>query len=352
MDGLALLLRLKERYEGGLGEGPLLFEHLARPRLEIGEASASLEFSTHPWPGLPVWEGPLEGRAWPALVKAYGERLAGTLGMALYGGGLGLEVRLRACDKGDSPVRIVEPGSGRPRPRKAPRPLAALHVLEARPGSYLYFGRRKNLDADQFKSLLIKSPHPGILREVPAEPGMVLLAPAGLPYALGAGVFAYEVLVEPEKTEAPKRTSYTRIARELLTEPVPAPRAKVAPLGFVEGTNALTWLYASSTAATVRLDLRGAWEDVPGKSFAVLTGIYGRALVVAGEYTDYVSKGRSLVLPAERPAATISPESGGASILKTWLPDVNKELEKPLRERGITQREIEGLYGFFGRERV
>ncbi|MFO8056353.1 MAG: hypothetical protein R6V10_03560 [bacterium] len=352
MKSLPPILRFKEQYEHGPGEGQWLLEHLDRPKLGVDAASAGLEFSTHPWPGLEIAEGPLAGRTWPELLKDFGERLAGESGMWLYGGGLGLEVRLRAAEHVPSSLRMVEPATTRQRPRKAPRPLLALHVIEARPDSCIYFGRRKNLEAERFKSLLIKSPDPELLQEIPAQAGTVLLAPAGFPYALGAGVLAYEVLVEPEKTEAPARVSYTRVARHLVIEPLPRQGAPVAPLGYIEGQNAFTWLYASSTAATMRLDLRSQWREGPGMGFAVLTGVYGRALVVSGECTETISKGRSLVLPAERPAVSISPEAGGASILKTWLPDVKKEIEKPLRERGITQREIERLYGFFGRERL
>jgi len=352
MNDLPFILRFDEQYEEGPGSGEQLFDALDRPRLGREGACSSLEFSTHLWPGLAASEGPLQGKTFQELMKDHGERTAGSTGMWLYGGGLGLEVRFRSAEKSPSALRIVEPGTGRPRPRKAPRPVMALHVLEANPASVVYFGRRKNLEPEQFKSLLIKDPHAELLREFPAGPGMVLLAPAGFPYALGPGVLAYEVLVEPEKTGPPSRPSYTKIARWLVTELVPPRRGPVSPLGFVEGANALTWLYASSTAATVRLDLRETWREGPQESFAVMTGIFGRALVVCGDFTETISKGKSLVLPAGRPVVEISPEKGGASLLKTWLPDVKKELEKPLRERGITQREIEGLYGFFGRERV
>jgi hypothetical protein len=115
--------------------------------------------------------------------------------------------------------------------------------------------------------------------------------------------------------------------------------------------NAVTWLFMTAHTATVRLDLRAPWEETERScsSFRVLTGLQGHGLITSGLETETLSRAKTVVVSAACPHFRVSPGPEGLSLLKTWLPDHQTECERPLLAEGVSQREIEGLYGFFGR---
>jgi len=137
---------------------------------------------------------------------------------------------------------------------------------------------------------------------------------------------------------------------------VPSERLFVTGLGQIVGMNASAWLYSTDVFCTVRLDLRSAWEDQgtashQRPSFVALTAIQGSALLTSETDTETIAAGQTVIASARCANFRINPAEGGASILKTWLPDHAAEIERPLSRQGATQREIEALYGFFGRRK-
>lgn len=345
---LPAVLRFQPVYENSAPGGPWLIESLGRPRLLAPSASASLEFSTNPDTPSRVAEGPLAGRTWAELMEGQGERVGGSRAAELAAQGLDLEIAFRAADVADSPLLLV-----------APLPagtVSAVVTVEARPEAKIYGGRRRDLPEDQFLRLLKTSPPREILQGTPAAPGQVILAPGGFPYALGQGVLVYEARIAARKSGASEtgRRSGRHPDPGLITAAVPASRLAVQGLGYIEGRNAVTWLDASEWLASVRLDLRAEWvQERPPDSAAgliVLTGLHGRALLIAEASTEPLSRGQTLIVTAACPRFRINPAADGAVILQTWLPDFPADIERPLRSRGISAREIEGLFGFFGRK--
>jgi mannose-6-phosphate isomerase len=70
----------------------------------------------------------------------------------------------------------------------------AWHVLDAKPGAVLYLGPKPNVSfADLAAAARAEQPLAGMLRAIPAVPGLTVLLPAGTIHALGAGVVIYEI---------------------------------------------------------------------------------------------------------------------------------------------------------------
>lgn len=346
---LPCFLRFGHAYETRPHGGDWILESLGRSLPDKDTASASIEFSTAPAREMTVMEGPVAGSSWAELAFRFGDDLLGARGRALLDGGLDFEVSFVAADIGDSPICMIgSSGSG------SSGQMGAMVIMETRPGAVLYYGRRRNLAEDRFIACLRKSHGPEILQEHQAESGGVVLIPPGLPYAPGRGILSY--MVSAEKAEAAKRggrRSGTRVKGNVLTTPISTARAYIKTRGRLQGTNAITWLYASELFCTVRLDLRSEWADAgPGvrDSFVVLSGVQGRALVLGDSETEVIDRGTTLVVSASCKSFRINPAEEGAVILKTWLADPGSEIEKPLREHGCSRREIEGLYGFFGKK--
>lgn len=352
-EGPQFLFRFEPSLESGPGAGSWLRELLGRASLEPADAVSSLELETRPGSRLQVMEGPAAGRSFFELASELGPGFAGLRGEQLAALGMGLSLRLSAYETGDSPVFMIRPGPA-PSKRSAPTPGAALVILEAGPGAKVYYGRRKSLSEDRFRSLLLKGPGLEILEERPALAGQTLLVPPGLPYALGRGLFVYEAAVEVAGREARSRglkiSDLGPRARHAVTAPAPRSRLFVKGRGLVQGMNAMAWLYAMSHVCSVRLDLREEFEEnrPEGESFIALTGLRGRALLMAGGEISTIAPGDTRLVAANCPRYRIAPESEGAAVIKTWLPDPVDEIEKPLRNYGLSQREIQELYGFFG----
>ncbi len=335
------LLRFRPVYEGGPGAGPWLIESLGRPALERREAAASIEFSLGPERPSAVLEGPLAGRSMIGLAADHGAELVGGTGVSLLDQGLHFTARIAAADAADLPLGLLRPAASSGAPGNAP--AEAVVVLEARPGAMIYYGRRRDLGASRFATMLIKKPGAEILEGHPAASGQAFAVPPGLPYVLGRGVMALVAGVEASAAKAGKAGA------GLVTDPVPASRVFIKGLGFLDGMNALTWLVAAGPLAVARLDLRAEWEeewkgDGPRPGFVLLTGLAGRALVTAAGETETIARGATVMASASCRRLRINPGPEGASILKTWLPDREAEIERPLLERGLTRKEIEGLY--------
>ena len=339
------LLRFQELYEQGKSGGPWLGESLGRALLGNTLASASLEFVMGPGGGSKVAEGPLAGRSVGELIADYGEDLIGRKGLELMENGLGLEIKFAAADFSDLPLRV-------------PEKLEAVIILEARPGAVLYYGRRRDLKEETFRTLLLKSPGPEVLQDHPADSGQVFLAPAGFPFVLGRGVMAYVVSVKAPGRKKPrfgadKKTKSSWARSGPMTAAIPPSRFFIKGLGFVEGKNAVTWLYASEPVCTARLDLREEWNDLgeadgPRPGITALTGVFGRALLTAGDETETLERGATVMISAHCRQFRINPATEGAVVLKTWFADREREILQPLMRRGLSRRELEGLYGFFG----
>jgi hypothetical protein len=295
-----------------------------------------------------IREGRCAGLTFAELAQREKETLLGWRGMEMLERGLVLEVKFMHRESGAPAVLMLGSGGEEKRLRGT---AAALVLLETQPGARVYYSRRRDLSEELFRAQLRRQPGPEVLAEHVAAPGQVLLAPLGLPHALGAGVWAYYTAVKAEGDRGllSARRTYTPLAVS-----VPAARAFIPNLGFIQGMNAITFLYAADWCATVRLDLRAEYVDTvrpgPRPSFFILTALAGQGLLTSDRYTETLPAGTSVLVAAACKSFTISPGSEGLTVLKTWVPDHHSDIERPLRERGMSQREIAGLYGFFGRE--
>lgn len=78
----------------------------------------------------------------------------------------------------------------------------AWHVLEAKPGAVFYMGPLPGVGIDELAGAARAGrPLAGLLRAIPARPGMTVLMPAGTVHALGAGIVIYEI-------QQPSRVTY------------------------------------------------------------------------------------------------------------------------------------------------
>jgi len=350
---MPLLLRFERGHETGTYGGTLLKELFGRPGLP-DDACGSVEFRAEKDGGPRVSEGPCAGMTFSDLIAEFGVDIAGRELASLLAKDMVFEVRLACAGEADSPVTIIY---GDDKDKRAQKPTGAAAVLYAEDRARFYYGRRRSLSADRFFVLARKSPGHEILQERKAEAGQVFLIPPSLPYSLGAGVVAYTASIEKKGKDRAVGLPGGglrggNIARDLDPTPVPDSRLFVSPRGWVTGMNAITWLYATATFSSVRLDLREQWTETyeqERKGLAVVTCVKGDALIVCGDDTETLGNGITVVATGACPGLRINPGPAGVSAIFTWFPEKDS-IDALLRKKGMSQREIEGLFGFFGRE--
>ncbi len=344
------LMTLAPRYLAGRGGGPLLAERLKRRADAPPSAWASLEFSTEASAGTSAADGLEAGVNLADLDREARDALFGSLASDLARAGLSFDSRVVTFSGKDAPILMNPPGEGDDK-KGLSLVKSMVYVLEARAGAKIYYGRRRDLGEEEFLSSLRKGPDPGLLQEFKAEPGQVFSAPAGMPLAMDKGVLA--VICGAHHQGAPLADAGIEKVgvKGIITVSIAPSRLFINGLGYVDGPNFVTLLFAAESFAGARLDLRGEYEESlrPGSSFTLLTGLGGRALVTAAGEVEPIEEGRTALVSAASDGFRVNPEPPGASFFMVRLIEPEADLEAPLTEKGFTRREIESLYGFFGK---
>ena len=355
---LPSLLKLQESYESENWGGNFLGEALARSMFLNGQASSSIEFSTGTFSGSKVLEGHFVDMSVPSLVTDYPEQLLGPIARQYLGDRFDFEARFICPDSSDTPVYVIEPDTSKgPLKNNGAKPAGALLIISALPGSSIYFGKRKNLDEKKFTSLLRMSPGPDILQEYSVNAGQALAVPCGLPFAIGKGTLVYFVCVHSKnsssltKLQAGKST-IKKGGSTVTALTLPPKKLFIEKRGWVEDQNAVCWLLAAGGFAVMSLDLRSEWTLKNNENFSLLTCLSGTTLINADDELESISQGKSVVAAACAQSIQINPGPDGAVILRTWFPDFVSEMETELGKKGMSAREISGLFGFFGKDGI
>jgi len=352
------LLKLQESYEHENWGGEYLGKALFRSMFLKGQASSSIEFSTSPFTELKIMEGPFLGTKASKLIEDHPDAFLGKTALDHLGENLSFEVRFLGADSSQTPVYIIEPEIKEGTKKKyGPKPSAGIVIVEASPNSKIYYGKRRNLDDKKFASLLRMSPDLDVLQEYSANPGQAFVIPPGLPFSLGEGILAYCMCIHSQSSPSLKKLeagkSTVKKGGDTVTSvTLPPKKLFIDQRGWIEDQNALCWLLASGGAALTRLDLRSEWTLKNSGSFSVLTCLSGSALLNADGELETAQHGSSVIVTASCKEVRINPGPQGAVIYRSWFPDFVDEMEKELVVKGFSAREINGLFGFFGKEGI
>ncbi|MFM9105723.1 MAG: class I mannose-6-phosphate isomerase [Chloroflexota bacterium] len=232
----------------------------------------------------------------------------------------------------------------------------AWHVLHAEPGARLYLGLAEGVDAGAFLAAA-EAGDPaaaGMLRSIPAEPGLTVVIPAGCVHALGSGVLIYEIQ-QPSNTTyrlydwgrldpagRPRELHHALGRRALRPGYRPRPIAPV-PTPSMDGHRDL--LAATSGFALERIVLGpGQLIELPADpSPASLTCIGGVLKVRAGGALLVLQRGETAIVPAG--AAFSLQATLPVVALRGWVPDLRQDVIRPARDAGASDASIAALAG-------
>ncbi len=239
----------------------------------------------------------------------------------------------------------------------------AYHILAANSGSVIYLGLDEATSQERFSASCLRADASaaGCLRQVPAEPGMTVLIPAGTPHALGAGVALYEIQQPSNVTfrlDDWGRLDASGTARALhhaeglaVIDPHARPEP-IPPIALADPQSGRSLLVATRYFALERivLDATTVVRIPELDSPQVLTCIEGAAMVDVSGWVSSAGIGETLIVPTGV-VATLTGRRHGV-IMRGWVPDLELEVVAPARAAGFPDDAIRGLGVETGSERA
>src|SRR5687768_14442349 len=161
--------------------------------LPAGETIGEALFTA---PEATVAVGPLQGAPLSSLVAGDTAAWIGARGLEATGGRPVFPLLVKLIDgQADLSIQIHPDDRAAAAAGLGTGKTEAYHILAAEPGSVIYLGLDPEVKPEEFAASCLRAngSAAGCLRQVPAEPGMTVLIPAGTPHALGAGILLYEI---------------------------------------------------------------------------------------------------------------------------------------------------------------
>jgi len=193
------------------------------------------------------------------------------------------------------------------------------------------------------------------LHRLPIKKGDIINIPAGLVHALTKGIIVAEIQQNSDTTYRLydyERTGLDGKPRELHIQEGLAvsdfqnkhPKEVVIGLSFVNGaenTARLTYAIANSYFAVIKYEINGLYaEDSNTEAFSIFTCVEGSCEISSATdkfETVTLPCSRSVFIPAGLGSYTLN---GNCVLLKSFVPDVQKDFIEPLLSRGFPITDI------------
>ena len=341
----------KSRIWGGERIGQIFDRQL--PSNDIGE---SWDVACHKNGTSLIANGPHKGRALDELIEEYGRRLMGT---ALDEKDIEkFPLLIKILDASQLLSVQVHPGDE----------YAALHengelgktemwyIIDAEPDAYLYYGVKPGVDADAFRAAIERGDVEPYLCALKVEEGDVLYIPSGMVHAIGSGIVICEIQQNSDTTyrvfdwnrtddEGNPRELHTDKALDVIDFEGRYPSEKVKGIRVDVDGGFKTYFVAGPYFAMEKLEIeRGMDETAEGDKFYILTIVSGQGSIDYDGGSQPFKAGDSIMIPAGLGEYTIR---GGATVLKSYIPDREKDIISVLEAKGYSRKDMEAIAGLF-----
>lgn len=342
---------LKERVWGGRRLGELFDREL--PQGKIGE---SWEVACHKNGNSIVKNGSHRGWTLKELIYRFGRDLLGAdledrhiekfpLLIKMLDASDVLSVQVHP---GDEYARIHEGGeSGK---------TEMWYIIDAKPGAYLYFGIKSGLDAQSFKKIIQEGDLEPYLGRLEVKNGDVLYIPSGMVHAIGPGIVLCEIQQNSDTTyrvydwnrlgdDGKPRDLHIEKALEVIDFECRFPKDRVKGLKVQEEGGLRTYFVGSPYFAMEKLVIDGEIrEKANGSKFYILTVIEGEGRINFSQGSESFVAGDSILIPANLGDYSIE---GRCTVLRSYIPYREKDIIKPLMEKGFSRDDLKGIAGLF-----
>lgn len=330
------------------------------------DVAETWEVSDHGQEQSTVVNGPLAGKTLHELMGQFKADLVGPEVYARYGEYFPLLLKFLDCDKqlpahmhpnDEQAARLGLPDKGK---------AEAWYLVRAEPGGTAYCGARSDLTPETFAQAIERGDsYDGVMKKTATTSGETYFVPSGRLHGLGGGNLAFEIqqnsdsgfgwnwttFVEAGVISREDAARHPKLAIECaLYEDGPQEQTKYVSIEESDGEAEAERTFCAVCGYFVlerwRIQTPFSFDD-PNPRFNTMTVVGGAALFSGGGESVEAKLGESLLLPSQMPVSIEPQGTEGVEILRCYVPDLKRDIIEPLRERGISDRDIAwlGSYG-------
>lgn len=230
------------------------------------------------------------------------------------------------------------------------------YVIDAKPGAQLYFGIKAGTGFDEFREAILNGHLEPYLCPVDIKKGDVLYIPAGMVHAIGPGILICEIQQNSDTTyrvfdwnrldnEGNQRELHIDKALDVIDFEGLHSSEKTKGIDVKEKNGIRTYLAACPYFAIEKLDIKGSIEEeANGEKFHILTVIEGQGCIDYDGEMQTFKRGDSIMIPACLGDYSIN---GEYTLLKSYIPDKEKDIISPLKAKGFSLKDMEAIAGLF-----
>ena len=342
---------LKERIWGGQR-----LKELFNRELQVDKVGESWDVACHENGTSVVSNGQHKGKKLDELIKEYGRQL---LGSSLKDKDIAkFPLLIKILDASDVLSVQVHPKDE----------YASLHengelgktemwyIVDAMPGAHLYYGIKPGIGAHEFGKAILNGDVEPYLCSVGVKKGDVLYIPAGMVHAIGPGIVICEIQQNSDTTyrvfdwnrigdDGSPRELHVEKALDVIDFDGRHSRQKAKGIEIKEGDGSRTYLVACPYFAAEKLDIKGRVKEMAnGEKFYILTVIEGQGCIDYNGGTQSFKQGDSIMIPASLGHYSID---GEYTLIKSYIPNREKDIISPLKEKGFSLKEMKAIAGLF-----
>ncbi len=224
------------------------------------------------------------------------------------------------------------------------------YVIDAKPGAKLVAGLKSGVTRETFEQAVRDNRIEECLLEVEVQPGDVINIPAGLLHAIGAGIVIAEIQQCSDTTY--RVYDYNRVdsngvgralhldkALDVINFCLADREAKVSGVKLdISDDFTKTVFLANRFFACERYNVKGSIiESTDGSKFYVFICLNGQGTIISDSMKVDFKAGETIFIPASMGEYSLE---GTFTSLKTYIPDLLKDIVEPMREAGCTDQEI------------
>lgn len=220
------------------------------------------------------------------------------------------------------------------------------YIISAKPGARLVYDMTPGTTKECFSSAIKNGTIEKCLKTVEVYPGDTLNIPSGLVHAIGEGIMLVEIQQNSDITY--RVYDYKRTDRPLQIEKAlqvidfnsgtireKYPGLKVA----LTGKSFKTYIVANRYFAVEVYDISGSVdENADGSNFYIYTFIEGSGVIKWGNNSIEIRAGESVFIPSAMGKYSLIGHIKG---LKSYVPDLGRDVIKPLIKNGYSLVDIE-----------
>lgn len=275
-----------------------------------------------------VAEGALAGKNLDELIDLYGERLVGKSVQERFGHRFPLLIKF--IDARDYLSIQVHPDDelGMKRHNSFGK-TEMWYVINAAPKAKLYSGFAVQSSPEDYVRRIEEGTIVDALAEYEVRPGDVFFLPAGRVHAIGAGCFIAEIqqtsnityrIYDYDRTDATgnKRELHTELAKDAIDYRLEKDyRTAYTPIAD-QPVHLVECQYFETNLLDLTQPISRDWSQLD--SFVIYICMEGKVTLRDAQGNEvHLHQGQSVLVPAENPSLTLTPE-GSVKLLETYIP--------------------------------